>query len=46
MRKEHQTFRIHSEWKKKAEKQANKEHRKLCQLYEVAIIEYLEKKAK
>jgi len=46
MRKEHQTFRIHPEWKKKAVKQAEKEHRKVCQLYEVAVIEYLEKKVK
>lgn len=42
--KVHQTFRIDEDLLKKAKKQADKEHRKLCNLYELAVLEYLSKK--
>ena len=42
--KVHQTFRIDPDILKKVKKQAEKENRKPCNLYETAIIEYLAKK--
>ena len=41
--KVHQTFRIDPELLKKARVQAKKENRKVCNLYETAIIDYLKK---
>lgn len=37
----HQTFRIDPELLKKVKIQAKKENRKVCNLFETAIIEYL-----
>lgn len=41
--KVHQTFRIEPELLKKVQKQAKKENRKVGNLYETAIIDYLNK---
>lgn len=40
----HQTFRIDPALLSRAKKQAKKENRKPCNLYETAILEYLEKR--
>jgi hypothetical protein len=46
MTKIHQTFRIDAALLSKAKKQAEKENRKPCNLYETAILEYVERKQK